>query len=76
MALAKWTSMLAAKDECYARVIDLPGVFATSVGFRYSDGIRTDELAICVHLLKKNGRCTGCHKLRAYHAPSTASLSM
>ena len=53
MDSTKLTSMLAAKDECYARVIGLPGVFATSVGFRYSGGVKTDELAICVHLLKK-----------------------
>src|SRR3989442_879605 len=47
------TGMMAAKNECHSKVIDLPGVFATSVGFRHIAGVMTNEVSICVHVMKK-----------------------
>jgi hypothetical protein len=56
MDLTKTTDMMAARNECHSRVIDIPGVFATSVGFRHIAGIMTNEMAICVHVMKKMPR--------------------
>jgi hypothetical protein len=46
-------SMMAARNELHSRVIAIPGVFATSVGFRHVAGVMTNDMAICVHVMNK-----------------------
>lgn len=45
--------LLATKSAFHEQVMALPGVHATSVGFKRIAGEPTEQVAICVHVLKK-----------------------
>lgn len=48
--------IIALKRSVEARYLDLPGVTAVDVGYKYVAGERTDEVAIRVHVARKSDR--------------------
>lgn len=48
--------IIAVKESVEQRYLDQPGVTAVDVGYKYVGGMRTDEIAIRVHVAKKSGR--------------------
>ena len=49
--LSNAADMRAARAECHSRLIHIPGIFATSVGFRHAAG--ASEIVVSVHTMKK-----------------------
>jgi hypothetical protein len=47
--------IIAVKESVEQRYLDQPGVTAVDVGYKYVGGVRTDEIAIRVHVAKKSG---------------------
>lgn len=45
--------LLQAKDDLHAKLLAIPGVHATGIGFKRVGGARTNTIAICVHVRRK-----------------------
>ncbi len=57
--------IIALKESVEQRYLELPGVTAVDVGYKYVGGRRTDEVAIRVHVAKKSDRVPKAQRVPA-----------